>query len=743
MRLLLVLNSFDKSFVNFFRPLVYGNRVQVLISNQIQTAAQLSQFVKDNEIEGIICSGDDILSMILKHNSLTDDKPTYGHWMGSLLKLDDIPLIFIQPLSHLTKVPEAEFVMTRFISKLTQPEKWQRVHELRWELANESANYNDIRELMKKAVLISIDIETFGNSIRCCGFTGIFIEKDKSLSSYTVCVPMDSFEQYLLIKDICENPSKKIMQNGNYDSTYLLRYSIPVNNYLFDTYHLMHSWMVELPKELGFISAFFLYDFVYWKYEANSNNLSDLYFYNAKDCHTTAWAFIAMINEMPEWAWVNYTLEFPKVFPAISCGMDGIKCDNEERMRLHKVYTKKSEDALDKLRRMIDKDFNPNSPKQVMAMMKALGEKKVDSSDEKALVRFADKHPINALIVEAILEYRGAIKLISTYLEFLQLNGRIMYALNPAGTDTGRFASKTSNFSETTTNTKGRFVYSHYGMQIQNVPVDVKSMFVTDSEKEKFAEVDFSQSESRTTAYLTEDAELINTVEHSPDFHCQNASLFFGIPFEELFDAVAHKVLNKPIRTLSKRVNHGANYLMGPWKLWQTMGDKNVRHAQQLLKLPRKWRPTQVTEYLLGCFDKSYPRIHGQYMEDLIMEVRLTKALVLPCVEFPWVRMTFLKPYESKLDKNACMAHKPQSLSGMKANDAFYEVWKELQINQKRIRVKAPIHDSIFFAYIEGDEKVVDEVRLIMEKPMTVNGTVMRIPADAKFGAATWAETKD
>lgn len=740
--ILVVMNTYDKSYIPFLRPLLYGFKTKAMIAGTISTAAQLAKFAKDNDIDGILISGGDILSVVLKHNGLADDKPTVNHWMGSMLELDGIPTIFIPPLSHLTSVPHCEFLMKRFISKLVTPELWQRTHELTWELADNPNGFSAIRTLMSQAILISIDIETVSNSIKCCGFTGI-LKRDGQLYSHTVVVPIDTFEQYLLMKDLCENPVAKVFQNGNYDNTYLLRYAVATRNYLYDTYHLMHSWMVELPKSLGFISAMFLLDFRYWKYEANSFNQSDLYYYNAKDCHATAWAWIAMIQEMPDWAWQNYLMEFPGVFPATCCGLDGIKCDDKERKRLREEYNEKAQSALKKVQIMVDTFFNPASPKQVLALMHALGFKEAKSTEEKELIKFADKHPINSLIVEAILEYRGATKLVSTYLDFPQLNGRIMYKLDPAGTDTGRFASQKSNFSETTANTKGNFTYEHYGLQIQNVPVEVKSMFVPDNPDEEIAECDYSQSESRTTAYITRDQTLIEVVETSPDFHCKNASLFFGIPFEELYDAVAHKVLNKPIRILSKRVNHGSNYLMGAWKLWQTMGDKNVRHAQQLLKLPRRWRPVEVCEFLLGTFEKAYPDIHGRYMDELLDEIRLEGKMILPCAEFPWVRMTFLKPWESKLHKNTAMAHKPQSLSGLKANRSFYDVWKEFQIKQQRIRMKAPIHDSLFFTYKSSDEKVVKEVCEIMESPMHIHGVKMRIPSDAKSGASTWAGTKD
>src|SRR4029078_1364127 len=108
------------------------------------------------------------------------------------------------------------------------------------------------------------------------------------------------------------------------------------------------------------------------------------------------------------------------------------------------------------------------------------------------------------------------------------------------------------------------------GTQIQNIPEYAKSQLIADikekregekreEEKRKeeeweLCELDKKASESFTTAYLSQDKNLLNVLHNSPDFHCTNASLFCGIPFEELF--ANGKVLNKPIRTITHTVNH-------------------------------------------------------------------------------------------------------------------------------------------------------------------------------------------
>ena len=56
---------------------------------------------------------------------------------------------------------------------------------------------------------------------------------------------------------------------------------------------------------------------------------------------------------------------------------------------------------------------------------------------------------------------------------------------------------------------------------------------------------------------------MIAATEGIDDYHSLNASRFFAIPYEQIYDNTKRKQLNKPLRDLSKRVNHGSNYQMG------------------------------------------------------------------------------------------------------------------------------------------------------------------------------------
>jgi DNA polymerase I-like protein with 3'-5' exonuclease and polymerase domains len=121
-------------------------------------------------------------------------------------------------------------------------------------------------------------------------------------------------------------------------------------------------------------------------------------------------------------------------------------------------------------------------------------------------------------------------------------------------------------------------------MQVQNIPVGpvVKSTFVAD-DGFYYGECDLEQAETRDTAYLSGDSKLIAAVEGDKDFHSLNASAFFGKPYDSIWDSVKKKTKDKSLRDLAKRVNHGANYLMGAKVLVETMGLKKIYEAAKLL----------------------------------------------------------------------------------------------------------------------------------------------------------------
>ena len=714
----------------------------------ITTWVEVRKLCEKREIKQIFTTSQSLLTILLFRQN-EKKKPSIDSYAGSIFHRDGYEILIVNPLSHLVQVSYGSFLLRHYLSKFLAESEWPTLGEFNWRLGSPS-NMQETYERFHKATLIATDIETYKENlaIRCVGYTAVFSD----LSTESFVIPCDSEFNLTWIRKFNDLPAPKIFQNGKYDLAYLARYNAVPYNYLFDTATFFHCWYAELPKDLAFLQSFCVRNSMYWKDLAETQDLHEYYKYNALDTHATAAALIYMLLKSPVWAKTNYLQEFPLLFPAHMCEMRGIKRDMNYLEVVEKAELEKIKGASASLDKMIGvKNFNTNSPVQMKALLKILGCEDLTSTDEKSLNKAILRHPLNARILKSILDVRGWRKLVSTYLvKGKELNGRILYAINPHGTDTGRCASREHHF--------------WCGLQIQNIPrgPEVKSTLVAD-EGFALAEVDLEQAESRDTAYISGDKALQNAVECGRDFHSSNASAFFGVPYESIYDDAKGKTKDKPLRDLAKRVNHGANYNMGAGVLIDTMGEDKIYEARRLLNLPKLMAPKQIAEHLLSAFHKTYPNIKNVFYKGVIHEVtttsRLTSKATHSCgyqaTVAGWVRYCFGRPDLNKSDLNAYVAHPPQSLNAMTLNKAFMVVFYELALHPEHavnFKLCAQIHDSILFQFRKGHEYLAEEVRKRMEIPVKIVGYdgVERnfiVPAAIKAGkdgkgAYRWSETE-
>ncbi len=727
--LLLIANGTDAGVV----PNLYGiitkhfTVVRTVATNTIQMRTAITLAAKSAGTTFVATTSFAVLKLINPHlaGTANDNIGTVLTFQG-LTADTTLRIILLPELKSTWTQNSGTFVIDHFLSKLAQGAALTKDY-FRWEWITPS-NLANIAFDMERAFLIAVDIETSrdGHRITSCAYTaGYLVAGTITTRTYVVrCEALDFPFCIDAIQLLNSTSPPKVMQNGQYDSSYFLRFDCPLNNWLYDTYNMFHCIYPELPKDLAYMSSFFLDNYIYWKDESGTN----LYEYNGKDTHNTFWLWLAQIRYAPSYAITNYLMEFPVVFPCLTCAMEGFAADETMMAELHASESAKKETARADLAYLLDEpNFNPASFKQVGEMFHALGYTVAQGTDKKAMTKFKETSLIYEPIADLIKDYRTAAKAVSTYFELELFGGRLLYALDPAGTDSGRLASKSSAF--------------WCGTQIQNIPPYARVMYHADPGYILGA-VDKAQAESYCTGYIAQEPGLIHAVTTSPDFHSHNASMFFGIPFNELYDAATHRKIRKDIRDIAKRVNHGANYNMGPDVLLETMGTREVLNAKRLLQLPGAWPLKQVCVYLLTCFDKAYPRIRGDWQGDIISEVIRTGKLTL---EYGWTRRTFLKPAKSKLDLNSAMAHKPQCQSVLLVNKAFCKILHELQLKKYpgKFRLKAQVHDEIVFqATPDIMDTALQEVADIMTIPIKINGKVMTIPSTTIQGHK-WSELKD
>ena len=728
----------DRSFLPKLNSLVGAHAIKVSLTPE-EYLTSFAMKVKANGIEGVIVSEPETMTMLLsalpdfrhpvdkrgskKKLSLDDYAGSFFHIPAAKLGTQhDLQVLVLNPLRHLVTTAEGAFVFKRFISKLTNPQDWFPQTPFTWEIW-EASKSEALIARFETARILSVDIETYVDDalrrIRCVGYCGLFSDG----RTHTVVVPFRDILAHAFVRRMNASAPAKLFQNGMYDNLYFLRFNVPVNNWLHDTQHMFHSWYSELPKRLDFITAFCVREIRYWK-DDSAGSEYNLMEYNARDCWATLMTYLAMQLELPQWARTNYLLEFPLVFPCLHMEADGLSLD-KNRFEIAKSKAEKElEKHSAKLSAWFGDGFNPRSPDQCKRVLKVLGMGDVESSDAKTMNACAAVHPFNELIVSEILAYREQAKLLSTYLDWDKFwNERLYYKTNPAGTDTGRLASTESSFWT--------------GLQIQNIPQGkaVKSWICADADWDGLAEGDYAQSEARCVGYLSGCKSLIDLVESDRDYHSWNAHKFFGVPYEKV---------DKPLRNLSKRVNHGSNYNMGATVLLETMGPKAVAEARILLKLPASWSLIQVCQHLLNTYASTYPEVKKDWYDDVKKTIKLTKKLVSP---LGWTRYFFADPTASKPALNAAVAHGPQNLSVGIINTVFYSIWRDTVYGdlQGRVRLKAQIHDSLLFAYRGSDTP--DLVLSRMTCPVDVKGTdrvvrTMVIPPDMNSGEKYWGDLK-
>ena len=750
-RLLLICTPQDKPYLLRLKDCLGGVTCAVVLDAP-STRFELIRLIQEKKADAVISTSPALLHQLVQ--STGRSKPTIDNYAGSLFRVDRYEIVFLHPLEQLITVPYGPFLAKRYISKLTAPDSWFEPSAFEW-IILEPSNAQDIFDKFKTAYAIAVDIETFSSplSIRCVGYTALFVDSKGNLSSKSVVIPCDS--EYMLEwirKFNWETTAPKIFQNGKYDISYLSMYDAVPFNYLWDTATLFHSWYSELPKDLASLNAFCVRESMYWKDLANSSDLHTYYLYNAKDTWVTAHAWLAMMKDMPEWAIANYSNEFPLLFPCHLAEMTGIKRDMNAIEGAYKSLTAQIERDTAALSYMLGvREFNVSSPVQMKELLKILGCGDLESADAKNLAKAKLRHPLNSLIIGKIIEIRKARKLVSTYLTpGKEYKGRILYALNPHGTDTGRLASKEHHF--------------WCGLQVQNIPrgSEVKSTLVADDDF-LMCECDLEQAESRDTAHIAGEENLIAAVSSDRDFHSVNASAFFGIPYEKIYDDVKKKTKDKPLRDLAKRVNHGANYNMGPGVLVETMGEDKIAEAARLLKLPKSYSFKQIAEHLLAQFHKTYPAISKIYYPGVVSEILTTKRLTSKAIHHvPYqvskqglTRYCFGDPSKSKSHLNAYVAHPPQSLNAQTLNRAFMKVFYEIAMHPEHrhnFKLLAQIHDSILFQVRKGHSYLCNMVKEAMEIPVMVVGydgkdRIFTVPAALKAGptgegAETWATTE-
>ena len=267
----------------------------------------------------------------------------------------------------------------------------------------------------------------------------------------------------------------------------------------------------------------------------------------------------------------------------------GFKVDIKALTEMEKEYDARINVLLEKITELAGEKINPNSTKQLAAVLyEKLGLKSGKktkngySTNAETLEKLTDEHPI----IPLILKYRQLQKLNSTYVKgFLPLidgkTGLIHTCFNQTLTTTGRLSSKEPN--------------------LQNIPVreqegrEIRKLFISSFDDGKIVGADYSQIELRLLAHFSDCTPLIEAFLNGRDIHALTASQVFGVELKDV---------TPEMRRSAKAVNFGIIYGISDYGL-----------SEQL-----KISPKKASEYIKKYFE-TYPNVKS-YMDSNVKFAR-------------------------------------------------------------------------------------------------------------------------
>ena len=401
------------------------------------------------------------------------------------------------------------------------------------------------------------------------------------------------------------------------------------------------------------------------------------------------------------------TIEEPLV--GVLCRMEtaGVKVDVESLREFADSLRKRMAEVEAYVRELAgDPKLNVSSPKQigevVFEKLKLDPKAKKPSSgnwptDEQTLSELADRSPI----IDAILEYRGLRKLLSTYIEpfpgYIRSDGRVHTTFNQALTSTGRLSSSNPN--------------------LQNIPIrteqgrEIRKAFVPENGDWVIMSADYSQIELRIMAHLSADRHLRQAFNEGVDVHSATASKIFGVPVEEV---------TPDQRRIAKTANFGIMYGISAFGL------------SQRLKCSRSEAKKIIDDYF-----ESFPSIRG-FIDDTLCSARENGY-----VETIFGRRRYVPDVNSHNGNVRALAERNAVNAPIQGSSAdiiklaMTGVDRRLREEGLRARMVLQIHDELL---LEVPRDEVDRVREILVGEME-NVVKLSVPltVECNYGD-TWLE---
>ena len=353
-------------------------------------------------------------------------------------------------------------------------------------------------------------------------------------------------------------------------------------------------------------------------------------------------------------------------------------------------------------------DLNVASPKQIGELIfeqlrldpKAKKSAKGSwSTDEDTLLELSEENPV---LIDSILDFRAAKKLLSTYIEpfagyISSATGRVHTTFNQALTSTGRLSSSNPN--------------------LQNIPVrtergrTIRKAFVPEDPESFIMSADYSQIELRIMAHLCGDSHMIKAFRDGVDVHAATASKIFAVPLGEV---------TPDQRRIAKTANFGIMYGISAFGL------------AQRLRITRAEAKKIIDDYFL-----SFPSISS------FIARTIEKARKDGYVETLFGRRRYLPEINSKnatiralAERNAVNAP-IQGTSADIIKIAMVAIDRRLSEANLRSRMVLQIHDELLFEVPASELEILRKI--VVEEMENVLTLSIPLTVECNYGK-NWLE---
>ncbi|MCM1155801.1 MAG: DNA polymerase I [Roseburia sp.] len=414
-----------------------------------------------------------------------------------------------------------------------------------------------------------------------------------------------------------------------------------------------------------------------------------------------------LLHELEEAGMLSllYEIEMPLTRVLYEMECYGIMVRPDELKSYGEALTGRIAELENAICKQAGEQFNINSPKQLgeilFGKLGISGGKKTKTGYSTAadiLEKLAPEYPI----VADILEYRGLMKLKSTYADglaaYIDEGNRIHSTFNQTITATGRISSTEPN--------------------LQNIPIrmelgrKIRKVFVP-AQGYLFMDADYSQIELRVLAHMSDDKQLIEAYRMEQDIHRITASKVFHTPFEEVTDLQ---------RRNAKAVNFGIVYGISSFGLSQD------------LSISRK----EAAEYIEQYF-ATYPGIKS-FLDRLVSEAKEKGyAVTMYGRRRPIPELSSANFMQRSFGERVAMNSPIQGTAADIIKLAMIHVWARLKNEGLRSRLILQVHDELL---IETHQDEEEQVRRILSEEMQAAASLSVVLEIDLHTGMTWYDAK-